>query len=542
MAHESAPKKIRNVKKVKKVKRSLVEQRGVPWPPPSVGTQPKVNKASPGSEVVIEEASQVPMASPPRELDGDYTGRSVDEGVSTSEQLHEHPKPASSPKKRLQQAASRYEKKRDTHVLDELPTLAQHGANDLLSTPPQRQHYPEAPDALSFSLNHQTSLPFEINDVADPFLHMYPEVASNISLEVEGQKPHAMLKATTRNGALQPPQYNEYIGEAVSTSGAPVFLASQTVFHSEPVYCEQADATRHGVSNQNAPYRIEKPKKKRITGGLQSLQASALTRNRGIAMNSGFEQAMESLAVVYRAEQFRRDQDAATQVKHSDEVKALLQDQVNQYSVTIAEWKDKHDTLQRHLETVRTKATTSQKYISGLRTDHEKLQKTTAALQEEYKEVLQQNTAEIDREKKTLQRELEVTLDTLEKGQRNLKGTVDDLYVRLQISQSRRKDLEENLSKQIALCEEEKSKRSELEKQVLSSVQDIQRQLGDRSTQLIEKLETLQTSVESAVQTNEQDPRIQECVTVLRKLQHIPFLTNKDAFKTEGMLRFVNDE
>jgi uncharacterized protein YhaN len=163
-------------------------------------------------------------------------------------------------------------------------------------------------------------------------------------------------------------------------------------------------------------------------------------------------------------------------------------------------------------------------------------------LEKVYNETIQQKTAEIDREKKTLQHELMVTLDTLERGQRNLKATVDDLYVRLRISQSKRADLEENLNKQIALCEEEKSKRSDLEKQVSSSVQNIQRQLGGGSTQLSEKLEALQTSVDGVVQDNKQDPRIEECVTVLQKLWHVPFVTSRDVLKAEGMLRFMNDE
>jgi uncharacterized phage infection (PIP) family protein YhgE len=507
-----------------------------------MGIQSKVHKPLPANEVVSEEASRVHMAIPVTDNHGNTVGGSVDEGVSMAEQAHADRKSASNHKKRVLQATSRHEKKRESPIVDELTALGQYAADHMPNIPQQHDYYQDTSGALSCPPTCQQSLPFEANDVANPSLYTYPEVAVNLPLELGKQEPHNISEATARHGDLQQVRSVENNDRMISTTGVLASNALQSDFHGRPVYREQADATRYGVSNQNAPYRVEKPKRRRTTGVSQSTQASTLARNRGINSNSGFEQALENVIVAYHVEQFRKDEDAASQVKQSDEIKALLQDRINQYAVTVSEWKDKHETLHRQLQDVRTRSITSQKFVKGLQTDHEKMKEMAKTLEKVYNETIQQKTAEIDREKKTLQHELMVTLDTLERGQRNLKATVDDLYVRLRISQSKRADLEENLNKQIALCEEEKSKRSDLEKQVSSSVQNIQRQLGGGSTQLSEKLEALQTSVDGVVQDNKQDPRIEECVTVLQKLWHVPFVTSRDVLKAEGMLRFMNDE
>jgi hypothetical protein len=168
-----------------------------------------------------------------------------------------------------------------------------------------------------------------------------------------------------------------------------------------------------------------------------------------------------------------------------------------------------------------------------------KLQKSAVLLQDDCKKTLQKKIAEVESEKQSLRRDFEATLEVLGKGQKSLKDTVDEVYVRVIISESKRKDLAEDLSKQIAMYEEEKRKRDDLEKQLLSSVQSVQRQLGDGSTALNEKLATLQTSVEDVAARDGQDLRVEECLAALQKLQSTPFLTARDVQKAEGMLRFV---
>jgi hypothetical protein len=91
------------------------------------------------------------------------------------------------------------------------------------------------------------------------------------------------------------------------------------------------------------------------------------------------------------------------------------------------------------------------------------------------------------------------------------------------------------------LYEEEKTRRKDLETKLWPSFQNLHCQLENRSAQLIEKLEGLQSSVDGVACELGQDSRIQKCLRALRKVQDVPLLTTKDVQKAEGMLRFIHD-
>ena len=304
----------------------------------------------------------------------------------------------------------------------------------------------------------------------------------------------------------------------------------------------QALALPRDDHGRGGPYRVEKPtKRKRTVSGPQVLSAYTNARSCAPAVKSGFEHIFDSLHTAYLAEKSQKDHDLATKVEHFKELKTQLQAQIKQQETTINEWKDRHDGLDSRVGQMREKAKTNQKYVTGLQKDYEKLQKSVATFQEECKKTLRQAIAEVEIEKNDLRRDFETTLNTVSKSQKNLKQTIDDLYVRLIISESKRKDLAENMSKQVAMYEEEKSKRNDIEKQLLSSVQSVQRQLGDHSTQFVEKLESLQALVESGQTEDRPDSSAHKCLVVLKQLQSIPFITTKDLGKVASMLRFVHE-
>jgi hypothetical protein len=302
---------------------------------------------------------------------------------------------------------------------------------------------------------------------------------------------------------------------------------------------QQVDAVLHGIHDRIGPYRVGKAQRKRRLH--PQVMASTSSRNLEFVPQTEFDKALVTLSTAHHADQSRKDRDIEMQTEHFKEIKTLLQDQIDQLSATISEWKDKYAALNTVVVDFREKAKTNQKFVSGLQKDHEKLQKSVITIRNECKKALQEKIAELEHEKKSLLRQFDTTLATLEKGQKNLKGTVDELYIDLRISQAKRQDLEENLTKQIAMYEEEKSKRNDLEKQLLPSVQTVQRQLEDRSTQLIISLDTMRKSFDGIAAEKETGASLQECVDTLRKIQARPSLTSKDLERSEGMLRVVHN-
>jgi hypothetical protein len=538
------PEKIQKVKKGKKGTRTLLgKQRGAPWPPRPRCVQANVSKTSLPNKAVVEEPSQVLMASPPTEHEGDHTGQVLGEGAERFEKRYDNHQHAPFYVVHSSQKANAHDKTPEPYMVGEVPLLRPHIAAEILQAP-QQHDLQNAPHTSAHAPPGQPSLSLEWKKAVDYHPNAYYEVTSqNAWLDHEGQTDHVVPRTTAPYAPVHPPRHVRFESQDTGSRDSQLFTATQDRVHRDLLHLEQTDATLHGVASQSVLHRVEKlPKTSRVVSGMQSLTAPALYRNCGPTMRSDFEQKCESLLVAYHDEQYKKHQDTTTQIKHFEEVKALLQDQIKQYSVTVAEWKDKYHTLSLTLEDLRTKAKTNQKYVSGLQKDHEKLHKSTVAFQDECKETMQQKIAEVESEKISLQREFEMTLETLARGQRNLRVTVDDLYMQLKKSRSNEQNLAENLRKQVEIYEEEKLKRFNLEAQLLRSVQGVERQFDDRSTQLIEKLETLQTSVGSMTHGNEHISGIQECLDILQKLQNIPFFTSKDVQKAEGMLQFVREE
>jgi chromosome segregation ATPase len=258
-------------------------------------------------------------------------------------------------------------------------------------------------------------------------------------------------------------------------------------------------------------------------------------------MSLGVERSLENLRVAMLADNFRTQHEHTMTTKHQEENTARLKQMVDLLNNNIAEHQQKNHDLKGALGRLTDKAKTNQRYLTGLQKDYENLQKSVTTSRDQSKKTLQTKIAEIENEKDVLRREFEATTDALAKSQRKMKSVIDDLYIRYVISESKKKDLAEKLIKQEAVCEEERRKRDDVEKQLLSGVQSVQRQLGDSSTALVEKIELLQSSVNKLAEGDDHDTEIKECLAVARSLQLTPFLNSKDVQKAEGMLRFVHE-
>lgn len=542
-------KKTPKLKKGKKDKKAANKKsRGVPWPPPSYVAALRANQApSPDDR---EEHQRAPkyMASPPVKQDVTQPSQVINNELGAVDTHQDEQRQVVGslpcPFDRLGAQGN------PLHALDADKLLEQDPAGEVTVTLPL-ETIQQAPEAFHHQ-GPQRNLLQESQLMFNPS-ELVPKAA------IGAPVPHSRRHVTT---APQAKVQNVAFGHQSMTgdrneqgvgfvsTGHPDHRLAHPEFHlpqsvktgTRQQHTRQPDdSILHSVKDYSQPHRVTKVQKKReVSSGSQHATAFALIQSHDLDVQDDFDKTWEGLRKAYHADKHRKYYDMAIQKAHFEEVKALLEGQIQRGSDTIDEWKTKCAALEKSIKQLREKANRNQKFVTGLQTDHEKSQKSVLAFQDECKKVLQRKIAELENEKLSLQHEFEATVDTLAKGQRTLKATIDDLYVRFIISESKRRDLAESLAKQGSMYEEERTRRKNLEAKLLPSFHSVQRQLGDRSTQIVQKLENLQASVDGVASGLSENSGVQECLEALRNLQDIPFLTAKDVTKAEGMLRFVH--
>ncbi|KAF2848687.1 hypothetical protein T440DRAFT_556510 [Plenodomus tracheiphilus IPT5] len=291
----------------------------------------------------------------------------------------------------------------------------------------------------------------------------------------------------------------------------------------------------HETTTQNAHHRVSKPQKKRVP------QSTFTNRPQVLAGRSTIDSHIDALRVSLLAEQFRREHEQSLSTKSYEELVAALNRHIKLQDETIVDLKGKHEQLGSGVTRLTEKAKTNQKYVSGLQKDYEKIQKSVKAFQAQNQKTLREKIAEVEAERDALRKEFESTLDSFDTMKKNMMATIDDLYIRFQISESKRASHAESLRTQTAMLQEERIKRDTLEKSLIASVQIIQQHLAENTSALITKFEALQSQATAATAAEHHDSRINECLVAIRDLQSTPFLTIKDVQKAEGMLRFVHE-
>ncbi|KAI4710840.1 hypothetical protein J4E89_004430 [Alternaria sp. Ai002NY15] len=327
---------------------------------------------------------------------------------------------------------------------------------------------------------------------------------------------HESVAIATQSNQLQQPEVS-----ASSQQSAPLPKDSEAVLHR--------------ISHQDAFHRVAKPRRK--------LRASGPVPNspQEQVISSGLDQAIESVRVAMLADKFRAKHESMIIAKQREVEIAGLQGTINDHVQTIAERDESIRSLKEAFSQLTDKAKTNQKFVHGLQQDYEKLQKSATSFQKQSQRTLTEKITELEDEKKTLYREFETAIDRLAATQRKMKSTLEDVYKRFIMSESKRGYLIENLGKRDAELGEERRKREDMEKQLLSSVQSIPGKIVDASDTLAKKLASLQTSFEQASAHDDRKNPIEECLDALRTLQMSPALTTKDIEKMEGTLRLVHE-
>jgi hypothetical protein len=296
-----------------------------------------------------------------------------------------------------------------------------------------------------------------------------------------------------------------------------------------------AEAALHGISHRDTSHRVAKPRRKLRPSGPVSRSVQEH------AMSLGVDQSLEKLKVAMLAEKYRVQHEitiAATQ--HETEI-IKLQGTITNQIQTIAERDESHSKLRDALTQLIEKAKTNQKFVTGLQQDHENLQKSSTSFQRQNQKALSEKISELENEKKVLYREFCATTDRLATSQRKMKSTLDDVYMRYTMSELKRKHLVEHLYKQGIELKEERRKREDTEKQLLSDVQGIPRQIVSSSDTLAKKMESLQIVFETATSHDKRNDQIKECLDALQTLRSTPALTVQDIERMESTLHLLQE-
>lgn len=252
---------------------------------------------------------------------------------------------------------------------------------------------------------------------------------------------------------------------------------------------------------------------------------------------SAVEQSLQSLKVAMLADSFRTQHEQTTARNQFEETIMHLRSSVSMHQKIATLWEKKYGDCRKACIRMVEGAKNNQRYLTGLQNDFEKLQKTVDDSKVQNTEAWLGKIHEIEDEKKVLRHEFEITAKKLTNSLRNMKKVLDDLYLELVISESKRKDLLEMLSKQEASCKAAEKGRKDLEKQLFSCAQGGQSQLGSSFNAILSKIESLQSAQKTNADSR-QKSGIQECLDVLRGLKATDFLKVE---KLEGMLRPINE-
>ena len=344
-----------------------------------------------------------------------------------------------------------------------------------------------------------------------------------------GPKSHPNFKPATINSAKEAEQ--RVTSSIVATDTASALIQSPRSHDTQHVL--------HQVSSHAAPIRVTKAQ--RNTRPMPTYRSASPAPNGSYAPSkmTALDFAMNSVRNAYLAEQNRVQDEMTSAVSSLQAEKHQLQGTMLEQQTLIGELQAKLERRERDLARLGERARTNAKYIAGIQKDHEKLQKSMDVSQKENKRALQEQIAELLEERVTLQCGYKLAIDTAMKSQKAMRSTMQELYMHYIMSLEREKNLEVRLNEQVRLYEDEKSRRIELEKYVLPSIQGVQHQLNEGSAVLSDKFGELLAALELRRAEDGNDGDTKECLLILQKLQSMRFLTPDDFQKAEGMLRFL---
>ncbi|KAH6629157.1 hypothetical protein C7974DRAFT_182211 [Boeremia exigua] len=298
----------------------------------------------------------------------------------------------------------------------------------------------------------------------------------------------------------------------------------------------------HRVSDRSGTIRVAKsPKEARKAHDHQPLTLGWAAESSAASRVTALDTSLKTLRNIFLADQHRMEDRMASVTKELKEEKAQLQRTISEQLITNTELHFKLQAAEHRLMRIREKAISDQRYVAGLQKDHERMKKSVVEFQERNAQDLQDKVAGAATEWEVLQSELEKTLALSAQAQKAMRATMQESQLQYCKALLREEQLKTQLDERTSMYNEERARRVELEKQLLPSIQNVQRQLNESSASHLDKLEGLRADLEGRAAETNTDQCVEECLLILKRLDSLPLLTSNDVRKAEGMLRFLHE-
>ncbi|KAF2202821.1 hypothetical protein GQ43DRAFT_297989 [Delitschia confertaspora ATCC 74209] len=298
---------------------------------------------------------------------------------------------------------------------------------------------------------------------------------------------------------------------------------------------QAAEPVLHRVSSRDSSPQVTKPSHTRKTIASKAHgETTPSSMSTLITLQNAFDTVRSAVHESSRIEKKRASEEAAAKA-----VITALADANHSLHESLEEKKASEMNLRQVQKHQSAKVKELQKYLQGLGNDYHKMNKERKTELATYKGVVEKEFSRMRKENSALEDDFHKTIAFVEERHRRMKSVMDDAYMKLRISELEREVLMEELKRRDRFLEDEKKKRVDLEQQVRTSFQGVQRRLEESNRDLFEKLSTIQTSVEVSAANRSQDVCLKKCIEELQGLRSIPFLTLKDVKKAETMLRYA---
>lgn len=405
--------------------------------------------------------------------------------------------------------------------LQQQTDLADHSVtqhNPPISTP--YRHYDQHPESQQSTITDSQAHEVSPSIVAPP-----------LSISSRPSESNSTLKSTpicnSRCSAKSMPSSKE-VGDAVLVDRP---LLSETI-HSVH------DASSRSVS---VPLTTAQNENHGICESFSKISVADKNHRKHTRMTA-LENALDAIRNASLADQYRLEDQMAMRDNEWKDERSSLQTTITRQLETIVEQRIKLERCENRHSDLTDKLKSSQKFVSGLQRDHENLKRFVVAFQEQNKVILQEHIAKMLQEKEDLQRGFDVATASCARSQKTMLGAMHEIQLKHVTALLRENNLKGKLDERVAMYEEEKARRIELEQQLLPSVRAVQSYLNKSSATLLHKINNVRASLEVLKDEDGGDSRTKECLLILQRLQSLPLLTSGDVQKAEVMLRDIYEK
>ncbi|KAK7185919.1 hypothetical protein PSPO01_08169 [Paraphaeosphaeria sporulosa] len=331
----------------------------------------------------------------------------------------------------------------------------------------------------------------------------------------------------------------------IAYPGASQFQA-QAVVSDDPIGSTRSqdfqNSVLHANSSRGSSSRVSKPRNKKRSNGPS---ASPALRNMGdgtAQSNSpDHEVILNMMAICLRAGDSKARNIVDTNAKAHETAITSLHETIVQQNCLIQNLQSQNDNFQTRMQKMSETTNQLQKYVRGMEGDYARLKSQNEVHRKKADKIVKDAVRELEQERSVLQHDLLQTVEVLNTSQRHMKDAMNDCFTQLALSEKKHQSASEELEKVSAEYNADKKRYSELEQQILPTVQAIKNSLDENHRVIFEKAGDIQGSLDDRSAEQERDICVKECLEAIRSLQSVPLLTIRDIRKTEEMIQSMQE-